>query len=61
MAGAALAPVVDDTVDKEFQVLCEEEAKKQQFMELLCPYCGWTYSPQQGCFCFRLVGWDELT
>ena len=62
MAVTALARAIeDDTVDKEFQALCQEEAKKPEFIELRCPYCGWTYSPQQGCFCFRLVGWDEMT
>lgn len=62
MAGTAVAPAIEDeAVDQEFRALCEEEAKKQQMMELLCPYCGWTYSPQQGCFCFRLVGWNEMT
>lgn len=62
MAGVALAPVIeDDLIEKELRQLIEEEAKKQQFVDLLCPYCGWMYYPQQGCFCFRLVSWDELT
>ncbi|HYG99045.1 MAG TPA: hypothetical protein VD837_07925 [Terriglobales bacterium] len=62
MAGVALAPAIeDDLLEIELQQLIEEEAKKQQLMDLLCPYCGWMYSPHQGCFCFRLVSWDELT
>ena len=27
--------------------------------ELQCPYCGWVYLPEEGCFCLRLVGWDS--
>lgn len=26
--------------------------------ELLCPFCGWAYRPEEGCFCVRVVGWD---
>jgi hypothetical protein len=26
--------------------------------ELQCPYCGWAYLPEEGCFCVRVVGWD---
>ncbi len=26
--------------------------------ELKCPYCGWTYTPEQGCFCVRVTHWD---
>jgi hypothetical protein len=62
MAGVAAAPAIqDDLLEIELQQLIEEEAKKHQLIDLLCPYCGWMYSPQQGCFCFRLVSWDELT
>lgn len=62
MAGTAIAPAIqDDGLDTELRQLFEDEAKKQQLMDLLCPYCGWTYSPSKGCFCFRLVSWDELT
>lgn len=62
MPGVAVAPAIEcDVMEQELHQLFEEEAKKNQFMDLLCPYCGWTYSPRQGCFCFRLVSWDELT
>ncbi len=26
--------------------------------QLLCPYCGVAYLPEEGCFCVRVVGWD---
>ena len=26
--------------------------------QLECPYCGLTYTPEDGCFCVRVVGWD---
>lgn len=26
--------------------------------ELECPYCGWTYTPEEGCFCVRVTRWD---
>lgn len=56
---AAPIPVDNDAIDRELNQLCEEEAKKAA--ELVCPYCGWPYMPHQGCFCFRIVDWDELS
>ncbi len=26
--------------------------------ELQCPYCGCTYTPEEGCFCVRVTRWD---
>lgn len=28
---------------------------------LQCPYCGWVYLPEEGCFCLRLVGWESTS
>ncbi len=60
MATAAMGPTVQEDVDEELQQLLKDEAEKQMFTDLMCPYCGITYSAKEGCFCFRIVGWDDL-
>ncbi len=62
MATKEMLPVVNDEgIDKELNELCEQEQQKLKQIEYLCPYCGWSYEPEKGCFCFRLVGWNDLT
>ena len=61
------AQPVAETVAEEIseqqlrQVRMARPAAPQQEMELLCPYCGIAYRPKQGCFCFRLVPWNEMS
>lgn len=56
------------TLKFEERVLEAEEGKRPQpgqdplaGKHLQCPYCGWVYLPEEGCFCLRLVGWESVS
>ena len=44
-------------VEKKAQAADDPLAGKR----LQCPYCGWVYLPEEGCFCLRLVGWESAS
>ncbi len=57
-----LGKAVEDDLDQELQQLCVEESRKEQDPELLCPFCGISYLPTEGCFCVRVTDdWSDWT
>jgi hypothetical protein len=46
-------------VDKESKPQPAQDPLAGKWLQ--CPYCGWVYLPEEGCFCLRLVGWESAS
>ncbi len=50
--------VESDSVKTKNNTQAQIAADPLDGKQLQCPYCGWTYVTEEGCFCVRVVGWD---